>query len=399
MTRFDNLFQQGLAGFAAQGRMRSCQQWHGAGPGLLQRPESNAVLVDFSSNDYLGLRTHPLLLERANMWAKVEGTGSGASRLVTGTPPQTVALERRLAQLKNMEAARILASGWQANASVVPALARFSTQIMGAPPVVVVDRLIHASLYHGCAAAGVRPKRFRHNDMTHLDALLGQEAGAGLKIVLTESVFSMDGDRADMPALQRITQRHNAFLCVDEAHATGILGEQGKGLASGQADLIIGTFSKALGGMGAFVAASDAVCRWLDNTASGFIYSTAPSALVLGAVDAALDLLPGMAAERAHVADLATQFRSKMVQAGLEVGPSTTQIVPVVVGAEQTALAVAQAVERAGFLAVAIRPPTVPPGGCRLRVVFHAHHTHEQMQGLARAVVDAVRAICPLEQE
>ncbi|MFT8467895.1 aminotransferase class I/II-fold pyridoxal phosphate-dependent enzyme [Acetobacter syzygii] len=399
MTRFDNLFQQGLAGFAAQGRMRSCQQWHGAGPGLLQRPESNAALVDFSSNDYLGLRTHPLLLERANMWAKVEGTGSGASRLVTGTPPQTVALERRLAQLKNMEAARILASGWQANASVVPALARFSTQIMGAPPVVVVDRLIHASLYHGCAAASVRPKRFRHNDMAHLDALLGQEAGAGLKIVLTESVFSMDGDRADMQALQRITQRHNAFLCVDEAHATGILGEQGKGLASGQADLIIGTFSKALGGMGAFVAASDAVCRWLDNTASGFIYSTAPSALVLGTVDAALDLLPGMAAERAHVADLATQFRSKMVQAGLEVGPSTTQIVPVVVGAEQTALAVAQAVERAGFLAVAIRPPTVPPGGCRLRVVFHAHHTHEQMQGLARAVVDAVRATCPLEQE
>lgn len=391
MTRFDNLFQQGLASFAAQGRMRSCKQWHTAGPGLVQRPDNGAVLVDFSSNDYLGLRTHPLLLERATAWAQAEGSGSGASRLVTGTPPQTVALEQRLAALKGMEGARIFASGWQANASVVPALARLSAQVVGAPAVVVADRFMHASLYHGCAAANVRPKRFRHNDMAHLDALLGQDAGDGLKIVLTESVFSMDGDRADMEALRAITQRHNAFLCVDEAHATGILGEHGKGLANGQADLVVGTFSKALGGMGAFVAASDAVCRWLDNTASGFIYSTAASPMVLGAVDAALELLPGMGAERAHVADLAARFRSVMAQAGLEVGPSTTQIVPVVVGAEQTALALAQEVEKAGFLAIPIRPPTVPPGGCRLRVVFHAHHTHEQMEALASAIIAASR--------
>ncbi|MCP1241194.1 aminotransferase class I/II-fold pyridoxal phosphate-dependent enzyme [Acetobacter lambici] len=389
MTRFDNLFQQGLAGFVTQGRMRSCKQWHAAGPGLLRQPDTGAVLVDFSSNDYLGLRTHPLLLERANIWARAEGSGSGASRLVTGTPPQTVALEHRLAALKGMEAARIFSSGWQANASVVPALARFSAQVMGAPAVIVADRFMHASLYHGCAAAGVRPRRFRHNDMAHLDALLAQDGGGGLKIVLTESVFSMDGDRADMAQLRAITQRHNAFLCVDEAHATGILGEQGKGLAHGQADLVVGTFSKALGGMGAFVAASDAVCRWLDNTASGFIYSTAPSAMVLGAVDAALDLLPGMVAQRAHVAELASRFRQRMEQAGLDVGLSATQIVPVVVGAERTALALAQAVEHAGFLAVAIRPPTVPPGGCRLRVVFHAHHTHEQMEALAQAIVSA----------
>lgn len=262
--------------------MRSCKQWHAAGPGLLQRPDTGAVLVDFSSNDYLGLRTHPRLLERAIAWGQAEGSGSGASRLVTGTPPQTMALEQRLATLKGMEAARIFSSGWQANASVVPALARFSAQVMGARAVIVADKFIHASLYHGCAAAGVTPKRFRHNDMAHLDALLAQDAGAGLKIVLTESVFSMDGDRADMAQLRAITQRHNAFLCVDEAHATGILGTQGKGLANGQADLVVGTFSKALGGMGAFVAASDAVCRWLDNTASGFIYSTAPSAWCLG---------------------------------------------------------------------------------------------------------------------
>ncbi|MFT8417893.1 MAG: 8-amino-7-oxononanoate synthase [Acetobacter sp.] len=387
MTRFDNLFQQGLAGFAAQGRMRSCRQWHAAGPGLLQQPDTGAVVVDFSCNDYLGLRTHPALRERASAWAQAEGSGSGASRLVTGTPPQTVALEQRLAALKGMEAARIFASGWQANASLVPALARLGAQVTGAPTVIVGDRFMHASLYHGCAAAGVRPKRFKHNDMAHLDTLLAQETGDGLKIVLTESVFSMDGDRADMALLRAITQRHNAFLCVDEAHATGILGDGGKGLANGQADLVVGTFSKALGGMGAFVAASDAVCRWLDNTASGFIYSTAPSSMVLGAVDAALDQLAGMAPQRAHVAGLASGFRQRMAQAGLDVGLSATQIVPVVVGAEHTALALARAVEQAGFLAVAIRPPTVPAGGCRLRVVFHAHHTHEQMEGLAAAIV------------
>lgn len=390
MTWFDNLFQQGLASFATQGRMRSCRQWHVAGAGLLQQADTGAVVVDFSSNDYLGLRTHPLLRERASAWAHAEGSGSGASRLVTGTPPQTVALEQRLAALKGMEASRIFSSGWQANASVVPALVRLGAQVTGVPSVVVGDRFMHASLYHGCAAAGVRPKRFRHNDMAHLETLLAQETGDGLKIVLTESVFSMDGDRADMARLRAITQRHNAFLCVDEAHATGILGEHGKGLVSGQADLVVGTFSKALGGMGAFVAASDAVCRWLDNTASGFIYSTAPSPMVLGAVDAALDLLPGMAPQRAHVAGLACAFRQRMEQAGLDVGLSATQIVPVVVGAEHTALALARAVEQAGFLAVAIRPPTVPPGGCRLRVVFHAHHTQEQMEGLAAAIIAGV---------
>lgn len=398
MTRFDNLFQQGLAGFAAQGRLRACKQWHAAGPGLLQHPDTGAVLVDFSSNDYLGLRTHPLLNARGMAWAQAEGSGSGASRLVTGTPPQTVALEQRLASLKGMEAARIFSSGWQANASVVPALARLSAQVTGAPAVIVADRFIHASLYHGCAAAGVRPKRFHHNDLAHLDTLLGQESGNGLKIVLTESVFSMDGDRADIEQLRAITLRHNAFLCVDEAHATGILGTQGKGLVNGQADLVVATFSKALGGMGAFVAASEAVCRWLDNTASGFIYSTAPSPMVLGAVDAALDLLPDMADQRAHVAGLASAFRQRMACAGLDVGLSATQIVPVVVGAEHTALALARLVEQAGFLAVAIRPPTVPPGGCRLRVVFHAHHTDAQMEGLAAAIIEGAGA-CAAEME
>ncbi|MCP1196680.1 8-amino-7-oxononanoate synthase [Acetobacter senegalensis] len=394
MTRFDHLFQQGLEKLAEQGRLRTPRALNPAGHGLLERADG-AVLVDFSSNDYLGLRTHPLLLERATQWGQRFGSGSGASRLVTGTCSGAEALENRLASLKGMEAACILSSGWQANATLVPALARLSVAVTGAPPTVLVDKLIHASLYHGCAAAGVRPVRFRHNDVSHLEALLHKVEGPGLKIVLTESVFSMDGDRADMVALAAVCRANGAFLCVDEAHATGILGKEGKGLADGQADLVMGTFSKALGGMGAFVASSSAVCRWLENSGSGYIYSTAPSPMVLGAVEAALDLLsrPEMERVRVRVADLAERFRRHMQAGGLDTGPSSTQIVPVVVGREETALALSRSVEAAGFLAIAIRPPTVPPGACRLRVVLHAQHTVEQVDALAEAIFSGVQDI------
>lgn len=392
MTRFDHLFQQGLEKLAEQGRLRTPRALNPAGHGLLERADGT-VLVDFSSNDYLGLRRHPLLQERAVLWGRRFGTGSGASRLVTGTCSGAVALEKRLARLKGMEAACILSSGWQANATLVPALARLSLAVTGSPPVVLADKLIHASLYQGCAAAGVRPLRFRHNDVGHLEALLHQVNEPGLRIVLTESVFSMDGDRADMAALAAVCLQNDAFLCVDEAHATGILGEGGKGLADGQADLIMGTFSKALGGMGAFVASSSAVCRWLENSGSGYIYSTAPSPMVLGAVEAALELLPQpeMVVARNRVAGLAEHFRQHMQEAGLDTGPSSTQIVPVVVGEEETALALSRYVEAAGFLAVAIRPPTVPPGACRLRVVLHAHHTLEQADALAEAILSGVQ--------
>ncbi|KXV73263.1 8-amino-7-oxononanoate synthase [Acetobacter cerevisiae] len=389
MTRFDHLFQHGLEELAEQGRLRTPRSLQPGVDGLLEK-EDGTVLVDFSSNDYLGLRAHPLLRERALVWAERYGAGSGASRLVTGTAPGMVALEARLAALKGMEAACIFSSGWQANATLVPALAQLSLAATGAAPTLIVDKFIHASLYHGCAAAGVRPVRFRHNDMEHLESLLQKADGPGLKIILTESVFSMDGDRADMAALGALARRYGAFLCVDEAHATGILGADGKGLADGQADLIIGTFSKALGGMGAFIASSSPVCRWLVNKGSGYIYSTAPSPLVLGAVDAALDLLPDLDATRDRVAGLAERFRQHMRQAGLETGPSSTQIVPVVVGSERTALTLSRMVEDAGFLAIAIRPPTVPPGGCRLRVVLHGNHTEAQVDQLAQVLKDAV---------
>src|SRR6185369_12738931 len=201
-------------------------------------------LINFSANDYLGLSRHPLLIERAHDWATRYGAGSGASRLVTGTLDAVMALEARIAAFKGTEDALIFASGWQANAAVLPALLAAASD----KPLVFCDRLNHASLHHGLSAAGVRQIRFRHNDLDHLEALLGERADQpGRRFIVTESVFSMDGDRVDIGRLAAIAAAHDAFVYLDEAHATGVLGPGGAGLsalAPGGVDLIMGTFSK-----------------------------------------------------------------------------------------------------------------------------------------------------------
>lgn len=390
VTCFDDLFRQALDGLDQSGRRRRLRALTPAGPGCLETADGRQ-LTDFSSNDYLGLSQHPLLIERSRGMAALWGAGSGGSRLVTGTRPLHTALERRIAALKGTEAALLFASGWQANASLVPALARLSAETAGGPPLVFTDRLNHASLHQGCAATGVRQIRFRHNDLVHLETLLAARDGVpGLRIILTESVFSMDGDRADVPALAALAKRYGAFLCLDEAHATGVLGPGGAGLASeapGAIPLIMGTFSKALGGMGAYIAGSRALCDWLSNTASGFVFSTALPPAVLGAADAALELVPGMDAERARVADYAQQLRAMLHAAGLETGASSTQIVPVMIGETGRAAEAAAALEAEGFLAVAIRPPTVPQGESRLRIALSAVHDEETVRRLGDCLI------------
>ncbi|NHN87349.1 aminotransferase class I/II-fold pyridoxal phosphate-dependent enzyme [Acetobacter conturbans] len=390
MTRFDTLFRQALATLQTEDRRRVLRPLISVGPARFQRPDGS-VVIDFSSNDYLGLSGHPLLRSRAAEWAERFGAGSGASRLVTGTRPLHEQVEAKVARLKGTEAALLFASGWQANASLVPALARLSVEQSGAPPLVFTDRLNHASLHQGCLAAGVRQIRFRHNDLTHLESLLLARANEpGLKLILTESVFSMDGDRADVPGLAALADRFGAFLCLDEAHATGVLGPHGAGLASeaeGHVPLIMGTFSKALGGMGAYIAGSRALCDWLINTASGFIYSTALPPAVLGAADAALDLLPTLDDERVRVAQHGEALRARLKAAGLDPGASATQIVPVMMGEAAVALEAAARMEAEGMLAVAIRPPTVPKGESRLRVTLSAAHTAAEVEHLAEAIL------------
>ncbi|MBR0558719.1 aminotransferase class I/II-fold pyridoxal phosphate-dependent enzyme [Neokomagataea anthophila] len=385
MTRFDTYFEAALSERAAQGTRRTLRPITRHN-GTIQRDGRH--LADVASNDYLGLADHPLLRERAAEWAQRFGTGARASRLVTGTLDLHDAVEHKIAAFKKTDAALLFASGWQANAAVIPALCALSLSQTGHKMLAFTDRLNHASLHHGFAAADIRQQRFAHNDLAHLEQLLIRHADTpGLRMIVTESVFSMDGDRANIPALRALADRYNALLYIDEAHATGVLGTDGRGLADGQADIIMGTCSKAMGGMGAFIAGSHALRDYLINHASGLIYSTALPPAVLGAIDAALDLLPSLNERRETLQSNAAHLRTRLHAAGLSTLDSSTQIIPVVFSSPERTLAIAQTLEDAGFLVGAIRPPTVPKGTARLRLALHSALDHNSLNTLADIIL------------
>ncbi|MEI8164560.1 MAG: 8-amino-7-oxononanoate synthase [Betaproteobacteria bacterium] len=348
------------------------------------------ALIDASSNDYLGLSQHPLVKARAAEWAGRHGAGAPASRLITGTRDITLAVEERLAAFKHCEAALLFSSGFQANASVIPTLAGADN----GGTLIFSDALNHASIVHGCRLAGVTTHVFGHGDAGHLDDLLRQHAThKGRKLIITESVFSMDGDRADLPALLQLAERHGAALYVDEAHASGVLGPQGRGLAvacGGAIDVVMGTLGKAFGAFGAYVAGSRTLIDYLVNRCPGFIYTTALPPAVLGAVDAALDLVPGMERERQRLAQNAQRLRDALALRNYDTLGSSTQIIPAVIGSEEDALAAAQQLEDAGVLAVAIRPPTVPEGTSRLRLTLSSALSEADMQRLLDAVANSL---------
>ena len=371
MSAVTRLIRDALDAIRARNHYRVMRPFAMLQRGRVER--DGATMLDFSSNDYLGLAQHPLLKQRAIEWTERHGTGAGASRLVTGTSPLHIAVERKLAAFKGSEAALIFASGWQANAAVIPAI------VQAAPGAqLFTDRLIHASLHHGCAAAGVRQIRFRHNDLDHLESLLVvRDDQPRPRIIITESIFSMDGDGPDLGRLAALAKAHDAFLILDEAHATGVTGPRGAGLSAaipGGVDLVIGTFSKAFGAFGAYVSGSQLLCDYLVNACSGFIFSTAPPPAVLGAIDAGLDLVPSMDAERAHLAAMADHIRSRLRAAGFDTGASTSQIIPLVIGDAAETVVLSRRLEEQGILAAAIRPPSVPPGSSRLRLALRATH-------------------------
>ena len=388
----DTLLLQQLAALDAVHRRRRLRPVSWVGGQL--RDANGRALIDVSSNDYLGLSQHPLVKARAAEWAERHGAGAPASRLVTGTREITLAVEEKLAAFKRCEAALLFSSGFQANATVIPALAKVpgGTQSAGAGDTAIFsDELNHASIVHGCRAARSNAQVFRHNDLEHLDHLLRGHAGeSGRKLILTESVFSMDGDRADLAGLVRLAERYDATLYVDEAHASGVLGPGGRGLAAecGGADIVMGTLGKAFGAFGAYVAGSRALIDWLVNSCPGFIYTTALPPAVLGAVDAALDLMPGMGQERTKLAQNSQRLREALALRGYDTLKSSTQIVPAVIGSEADALAAARRLEDTGILAVAIRPPTVAAGTSRLRFALGSHLDDETMTRLLAAVAE-----------
>jgi 8-amino-7-oxononanoate synthase len=384
-STLDILLQQQLAALDAAHRRRRLRPFSWVDGRL--RDAGGRVLIDASSNDYLGLSQHPLVKARAAEWAERHGAGAPASRLVTGTRDITLAVEEKLAAFKGCEAALLFSSGFQANATVIPSLAR----VGAGETAIFSDALNHASIVHGCRAARAQTQVFRHNDLDHLEDMLRRHAGKpGRRLILTESVFSMDGDRADLPALLQLAERHGAALYVDEAHASGVLGPQGRGLAAecGGVDIVMGTLGKAFGAFGAYVAGSRALIDWLVNCCPGFIYTTALPPAVLGAVDAALDLVPGMERERVQLAQNSQRLRDALALRNYDTLGSTTQIVPAVIGSEADALAAARRLEDAGILAVAIRPPTVAAGTSRLRFALGSHLDDEAMARLLAALSD-----------
>lgn len=384
MRRCDDRLDSFLAGLDAAGRRRRPRPMESL-PGCRVRLDGRE-LVNFSSNDYLGLSHHPLLVERAASWAARYGSGSGASRLVTGRHPILDALEERIARAKGSEATLVMASGWQCNAAVLSAL--LDAALWGETPLLFTDKLAHASMHAGIAASGVRQIRYRHGDLSHLAGLLRRHAGSTApRIIVTETVFSMDGDVTDVAALMELARAHDAFVYLDEAHATGVLGPGGFGLCVGHgADLVMGTFSKALGCFGAYVACSARLKDYLINRCSGVIYSTALPPPLLGAMDAALDLVPRMDAERTWLRQSAARLRAACAEAGLSTGASATQIVPVILGDERRTLAASRVLEEEGLLGVAIRPPTVPEGASRIRLTLSAAHTENDIDRLVAAV-------------
>jgi 8-amino-7-oxononanoate synthase len=336
-------------------------------------------LVSFSCNDYLGLSTHPALAEAARDAIAQYGVGAGASRLVTGNHPLYDALESRLARLKGTAGCCVFGSGYLANTGIIPVLA-------GSGDLMLIDELAHACLWAGARLSGATVLPYRHNDLDDLRALLEESRTRhGKTVILTDGVFSMDGDLAPLPALGRLAREYDAWLMADDAHGIGVLGRgRGSTFATGTAadvPLQMGTLSKAIGAYGGYLCASAPVIELMKNRARPLIYSTALPPAIVAAAIAALDLIAG---DPALAAMPLAKARAFTARAGLR--PATSQIVPVIVGAAEAALAAARFLEAEGYLVVPIRPPTVPAGTARLRFAFTARHDDGDIARLADLV-------------
>lgn len=338
-------------------------------------------LIDFSSNDYLGLASDGRLIAAATAAMQEYGFGAAASRLIAGDQPQLHALESELAAWKGFEAARAVGSGMLLNLGLLQALADRHTQIF-------CDRLVHASLIDGARLSGGTLHRYAHNDLHALDALLHRHPGER-RIIVTDGLFSMDGDVADIAGLLRLAEAHDALLIVDDAHGTGIAGPEWRGFVAaagcaGHPRLIeVGTFGKAFGGYGAFVLATKELIDGLSSRLRTLIYSTALPPLVPAAMRAALAMVQSGELQPKLAANLA-QFLAG--SRDLPLLPSTTPIQPLLCGTSEAALAAASQLRAEGLFVPAIRPPTVPEGEARLRITLSAAHTQDQIDRLLAAL-------------
>ena len=345
------------------------------------------VAVCLASNNYLGLAARPEVTAAAAEAAVRLGAGAGSARLITGGLTVHDELEARLAAFKGTEAALLFSSGYLANLGTVTAL-------VGPGDAVFSDALNHASIIDGARLSKAAVHVYRHGDAGHLDELLGAWDGAGRALVVTDSVFSMDGDLAPLPDLADTCERHGAVLMVDEAHATGVVGPGGRGAVAhfgleGRAPVVMGTLSKALGAAGGFIAGSAALCAFLRHRARSFVFDTALPPPTAAAALAALGVLEREPALAHRVRWLARCMSDGLAAAGYTVSVPDAAVIPVLVGEPQAALDLAGGLLEQGVLAVAIRPPSVPEGTSRLRVTVMATHTDAHLD----LALEAFRAL------
>lgn len=343
------------------------------------------TLTGFCSNDYLGLASDPRVMDALCEGVRRYGTGSGASAVVSGQSGAHEALESALASWTGRSRALLFPSGFQANLAVHDALLRPQDRVFG-------DRLNHASLLDGARLAGARMTRYRHGDATALSQQLTRYKGTGRKLVVTDGVFSMDGDQAPLQAISTLCKAHDAVLFVDDAHGVGVLGEHGGGvldtmqLTQTDVPILMGTLSKALGLEGAFVAGSEALIDSLIQFARPYIYTTALPSAIAHAGLTALNIVRTAPERRARLHENIRFFRTLAHQAALPLMDSDTPIQPIVLGSAQRVMAVAAKLEAEGLLVGAIRPPTVPKGSARLRVTLSAVHEQHEIEALVAAL-------------
>jgi glycine C-acetyltransferase len=378
-------FSDELQALRAEGLYRSMRTISGAQGSRVELGGKQVLML--CSNNYLGLADHPALKQAAIDGVQF-GVGSGASRLVSGTMELHERLERRIASFKGTEKALLFNSGYAANTGIISAL-------VGRGDAIFSDRLNHASIVDGALLSRAGFYRYGHRDMAALEKMLQQKGGTGRRLIVTDGVFSMDGDIAPLKELVQLAKRYDALVMIDDAHGSGVLGATGRGSAEllgvmDGIDVHMGTLGKGFGSFGAYAAASETICEYLVNKARSFIFSTSMPPAVLAASIAAIDVVdsPEGARLRERLAANVTLFKERLESYGFDTMGSETQIVPVLVGpAEVTMQFTAELLEQ-GIFVQGIRPPTVPQGTCRLRCTIMATHEPEDLEKAADIIRD-----------
>jgi len=356
---------------------------------VLERGEGGEVvcegvpLVSFASNDYLGLSVHPEVVRAAREALERYGLGAGASRLMSGTFGEHERLETSVAEWMGRDSALVFATGYQANVGLLFALAE-------SEDVILADRTSHASLIDGARLSRGRFRVFAHNDADELEDLLGTYSGARRRFVVTEGIFSMDGDRAPVVKMLEVTRRHGAWLILDDAHAIGVLGQHGggtleeEGIDEREGMVVVGTLSKVLGSQGGFVACGREIREWLINRARTFIYSTGLAPVLAAGARRAVELVRGDEGDalRKRLHENAAFLRERLTGMGLDTGGSVSQIIPVILGSAERAVEVSRNMAARGLFVPAVRPPTVAEGTSRLRISVTSDHKRENLEQL-----------------